>query len=182
MDASALPAPYRRTIRLLIRYAILMTGVALLSGLAHTESARKLAWDQVAPGVRLEATIHLALVHGHAMALGVFLPLALAGALVLARRAGGRDVSARALAVFVRLYLPLAAASIALLLYRGYHVLLAVRGGERDFAAIDAALLGGSAVVRYGLYGVAHVGLTLGLVVLLVALWRSLSERAPATG
>jgi hypothetical protein len=40
----------------------------------------------------MQATIHVALVHGHILVAGVLLPLALAGMLFLARKVGGAAV------------------------------------------------------------------------------------------
>ena len=71
-------------------------------------------------------------------------------------------------------YLPLVSLTLAMMLYKGYHVLLAVRAGERDLAAIDERLYGGLVGLRHGLYGFAHVGMALSLSVLALSLWRSL--------
>ncbi len=169
---------YQRAIRTLIRYAVVMAIVGLLIGVSYQESSKKLPFSEAPAGVHLESVIHLALVHGHVFTLGVLLPLAMAGALVLARKVGGREVSPRGLAWLTRGYLPFAAASLALQLYKGYHVLLMARAGERDFALIDAAFMGGSHVVRYGVYAVVHVGMGVSLGVFLVLLWRSLRGEA----
>ena len=159
MTRPDLPESYRGALRTVIRYAVIMAIVGLLVGISFHESI-----------------IQLALVHGHVFVMGVLLPLALAGALLMARRAGGRDLSPRGLAWLVRGYLPLAAASLALHLYKGYHVLLMARAGERDFAVIDQAFLGGSHVLRYGVYAVVHTGMGVALGVFLVLLWRSLGR------
>ncbi len=168
-----------RTIRTLIRYAIVMVFLTLLLGLAYQESAKKLTFTLIPGGSHLEAVLHLALVHGHFMTVGVLLPLALAGALVLGRKIGGTEVPGWAHKTLLRGYLPFAVGTLLLQLYKGYHILLMARAGERDFAVIDAAFMGGSHALRYGIYGVVHtlMGVTLG--VFLVALWRSL-KGAPA--
>jgi len=170
--------PYGPTLRTLIRYAIVMAFVGLLLGISYQESAKKLPFDDAPGGVHLEAVIHLALVHGHVFTLGVLLPLALAGALVLARRAGGREVSRLGLRCLTWGYLPFAAASLLLQLYKGYHVLLMARGGTLDFVAIDAAFMGGSHLFRYGIYAVVHGGMGVALGAFLVTLWRSLRGAA----
>jgi len=169
-----LSATYRGALRALLRYAIVMAVVGLLTGLSFQESAKKLPLASAGAGLHLEATIGLALVHGHVFTVGVLLPLALAGALLMARRAGGREVGGRALAWLVRGYLPAAAVTVALQLVKGYHVLLAVRGGNTDLAAIDHAFLGGNELLRYALFGLSHTVLGVCLTVFLVALWRSL--------
>ena len=166
----------RATVRTLIRYAIAMAIVGLLIGISYQESAKKLPYEAMPGGEHLEAVIHLALVHGHVFTIGVLLPLGLAGALVLSRKAGGAEVPGWALHTLTRGYLPFAALVIALQLYKGYHFLLMARAGERDFAVIDAAFLGGSHVLRYGIYAVVHSGMGITLGVFLVALWRSLGR------
>ena len=174
------PTPYARLTRILLRYAVVMAVVALLAGISFQESTKKLGFDDAPAGLHLEAVLPLGLVHGHVLTAGVLLPIALAGALHLALRAGGRPVGERTLRAFTWLYLPFTAASLALLLAKGYHVLLAVRGGETDFAVIDGAFLGGHHAARYAIYGIVHGGMGLGLVVLLVGLWRSLGRGAAA--
>jgi len=72
--------------------------------------------------------------------------------------------------------LPLAAASLALHLYKGYHVLLMARAGERDLAVIDAAFMGGSHLARLGIYALVHAGMGVTLGVFVVLLWRSLKR------
>ncbi|MEZ4387039.1 MAG: hypothetical protein R3D98_05595 [Candidatus Krumholzibacteriia bacterium] len=169
--------PYNRTIRTLLRFAIVMAVIGLLVGVSYQESAKKLPFADAPAGVHLESVIHLALLHGHVFVMAVLMPIALAGALVLGRLVGGAEVSARGLRWLTRGYLPLAAASLALQLYKGYHVLLMARAGERDFVVIDAAFMGGSHVLRYGLYAVVHTAMGVSLGVFLVLLWRSLGRR-----
>jgi hypothetical protein len=179
MSHDDIPASYRLTIRTLLRYSIVMAFVGLLVGVAFQESAKKLPFDVAPAGIHIESILQLALVHGHVFTIGVLLPLAMAGALLLARHAGGDAVGSRGLAWLIRGYLPFAASSLALHLYKGYHFLLLTRAGERDFAVIDAAFMGGSHLLRYVVYGVIHTGMGVTLGVFLVALWRSLG-RSPA--
>jgi len=171
-----LPRFYHDVLRTLLRYAIVMAIVGLLAGISFQESARKLSYVAAPGGVRLEAIVQLALVHGHVFTMTVLLPLGLAGALLLARRVGAPAISLRGLRCLTRGYLPFATATVALQLYKGYFVLLAVRGGTLDFAAIDAAFLGGAGVVRYGVYGFVHTGMGISLGAFLVLLWRSLTR------
>ena len=170
--------PYTRLTRVLIRYAIAMGVFGLLIGIAFQESAHKLTYTMAPAGLHLEAVLPLALVHGHAFTLGVLLPLALAGALHLGLKTGGRPVGPRALAWLKWGFLPFAAASVALQLFKGYSVLLAVRHGQHDLAIVDAMFLGGSASLRYAVYAVVHSGMGVSLGVFLVALWRSLDLRS----
>lgn len=176
-----LPTHYRAAIRTLLRYAIVMSFFGLLVGIAFQESAKKLPFSVAPAGVHAESILQLALVHGHVFTLGVLLPLVLAGALVLARQVGGRDLGPRGIAFLVRGYLPFAAASLLLQLYKGYHFLLLARSGERNFAVIDEAFLGGSHVVRYLVYAVVHTGMGVTLGAFLVALWRSLRRVSSVT-
>lgn len=169
-----LPDNYAKTLRTLIRFAVAMALFGLLIGIAFQESIKKFPPDAAPAGVHLTASLPLALVHGHVFNLGVLLPLALAGALVLARSAGGRPVGPRVLAWLRRAFLPFATATLLLQLFKGYYMLLSVRDGRHDIAAVDAAFLGGSHVLRYGIYAVVHTGMGISLGVFLVALWRSL--------
>lgn len=167
----------RTTVRSLIRFAVVMAIIGLLIGISYQESAKKLPFSEIPSGQHLEAVIHLALVHGHVFTLGVLLPLAMAGALVLARKTGGAEIPAWAQRTLTRGYLPFAAVSLALQLYKGYHFLLKARAGERDFAMMDDAFMGGNHALRYGIYAVVHSGLGISLGVFLVALWRSLGRK-----
>ncbi len=173
-DDRSLPASYAATIKTLLRYAIGMGVFGLLVGIAFQESAHKLPYSAAAAGLHLEAVLPLALVHGHVFLLGVLLPLGLAGALLLGLRSGGRPVGTATLAWLTRGFLPFAALTILLQLFKGYFILLAVRHGQHDLAAVDAAFLGGSAAVRFTIYAVIHTGMGVSLGVFLVSLWRSL--------
>jgi hypothetical protein len=169
---------YAKTLRTLIRYAIAMAIFGVLIGIAYQESAQKLTYADAPAGLRLAAVMPLALVHGHVFTLGVLLPLALAGALVLGLRAGGGSVGPRALAWLRWVFLPFITATLALQLFKGYFVLLAVRHGQPDLAAVDASFMAGSHTLRYALYAVVHSGMGISLCVFLVALWRSLGVKA----
>ena len=155
MKLDQLSEEYRAALRTLLRFAIVLAAIGLLAGIAFQESARKLPFAAAGAGLHLEAIHTLALVHGHVFLMGVLLPLALAAALPLALAAGGRPLARRDLAWLTRIYLPFAAASLALQLVKGSHAL------------------------RYGLYGLLHAGMGLGLGLFLLALWRSLESRAP---
>lgn len=169
-----LPLPYRRAVRTLVRYACVMTVVGLLSGVLFQESAKKLSHEDVDAGLHLQATLGLALVHGHVLVSAVLVPLAMAGALLLARRAGGAELGPRALAALTRVYLPLITVTLGLMLWKSYHALLHVRWGETDLAAIERGFFFGATLARHLVYGAAHVGMALGLGTFAVALWRSL--------
>lgn len=177
MPQGQLSATYEATIRTILRYSIVLSFVALLTGISFQESAKKLPFTVAPAGIHLESVIQLALVHGHVFMLGVLLPLGMAGALLMAKKIGGADVGKIGLAALTKGYLTFAAGSLALQLYKGYHFLLMARAGERDFAVIDAAFLGGSHAIRYGVYGLIHTGMGVTLGIFLVALWRSLGRK-----
>jgi len=176
---SGVPAHYAPAVRTLLRYAVAMTLFGLLSGVLYQESSKQLSHGEAPPGLHLEAVLPLALVHGHAFVVGVLVPIAMAGALFLARGVGGGELSGRSLAWLTRCYLPCATLTVLLMLYKGYHALLSVRFGERDLEAVERAYFGGLAWLRHGTYGVAHVGMAIGLGVFVAGLWRSLRAPGP---
>ena len=178
MTNKDLPTNYTKTLKVLIRYSIALAIFGLLIGISFQESAQKLTHEAAPDGLRLQAVLPLALVHGHVFTIGVLLPLALAGALVLGLKSGGSPVSNRMLTLLTWGYLPFAAASIGLQLFKGYFVLLAVRHGQMDMGAIDASFMAGATSLRYVIYAVVHSGMGISLGVFLISLWRSLGKKA----
>ncbi len=175
---SGFPPHYSTTVRVLLRYALIMLMVGLLSGVAYRESAKKLPLTPAPDGPQFwDGALHLALVHGHLILIGVLLPVALAGMLHLARAHGGRELGPRSLAWVVYLYLPCATVTGLLMLYKGYHVLLAARHGEADLARIDETFFAGNTALRYAIYGLSHTGMAVGLGIFAWCLWRSLGTR-----
>ena len=178
MPTDDLPGHYTAALRTLVRFACAMLIAGLLAGVLFQESAKKLEPGSVGDGLHLQATLRLALLHGHVMVSGALIPLACAGALLVARRAGGRELGPRPLLWLTRGYLPFLGVTLLLMLAKSYHVLLAVRGGNEDLAAIDERFFFGLTPARHAVYGVAHVGMALALGVFAVALWRSLGSGA----
>lgn len=177
--APALPEHYTAAIRTLLRFGLVMIVVGLLSGVAFQESSKKMSLTPPMGALsHLDAVLSLALVHGHIMVTGVLFPIAMASALYLARACGGLDVSRRALRWTVNLYLPFVSASILLMLYKGYHVLLSARAGMTDMSRIDGDLFAGSKMLRHGLYGLSHTGMAFALCLFAWCVWRSLKTRA----
>jgi hypothetical protein len=168
------PPHYAQATRTVLRYAIVMTVIALLSGVAFQESSKKLPDAAVLAGLGLDSSLNLALVHGHVMVAAVLVPIAMLGAAFLSRAAGGSEIKPLALKTLTRGYLPLVTITIALMLYKGYHVLLSVRGGEHDLLAIEASYFGGVTAARHAVYGVAHTGMFVALAFFLFGLWKSL--------
>ena len=170
-----LPEPYQRFYRTYLRYALSMLLFGLLVGIAFQESARKLPISQSVPaGMHLEAILTLALVHGHAIVIGVLLPLATIWALHIGLILGAAPLSARSLKWAARLYIPGSVVSILLMLWKGYHFVLGVRGGTLDLGALNHSLLFGNHGLRAALYGTSHTAMAAGLGILGVCLWRSL--------
>jgi len=175
-----LPDHYRAAVRTLLRFALVMTIVGLLAGVLFQESAKKLDLEALSPGLHVAAGRRLALVHGHVLVSAVLIPIAMAAALVLARAVGGRELTARPLSWLLRAYLPGACAMLALMLVKSYHLLLSVRGGDHDLAAIDEAFSFGAPLVRHLLYGAVHVTMAAGIGVFAVALFRSMGRGGDA--
>ena len=172
-----IPDHYRALTRVWLRFALVMIVVALLAGLSFEESAKHAPVSAALPaGAHMEAILPLALVHGHAFLIGAVLPLVLVFMLHLGLSMGFRPVGLRALTWATRLYLPGAALSVALMLYKGYHWVLGVRFGHTDFAAWNAAFFGGNAALRAAIYGLAHTIMSIGLGILVVAFWRSMKD------
>jgi hypothetical protein len=162
VDASSeLPPRYRETLRTLLRFAAVMMVLGLLSGILFQESSKKLTWEAAPDGLRWEAVANLAFLHGHVI--------------------GARPLGTRSQAWLTRAYLPGAAVSLALLLYKGYHLLLGVRwhegDGPVDLDMLHAGAWGGATLVRHSVYGAVHATMGIGLGVFAVALWRSLRTR-----
>jgi len=170
-DRPELPEHYRRALVTLVRFACVMTIVGLLSGVLFQESSKKLPDSHP---LHVQATLRLALLHGHVLVSAVLIPLACAGMLLVARRVGGRELTSKPLTWLVRGYLPLLCVTLTLMLVKSYHVLLAVRRGAEDLVEIDERFFFGQTMLRHATYGVAHVGMAVALGVFVVAIWRSL--------
>ncbi len=171
-----IPKHYQSLFIRFIRFACGMTIFALLSGILFQESTKKIPFSATyPPGIHLESTYHLALVHGHAFLIGVLIPLAVIGMLYFGLLLGGKTVSKNQTEWGSWLYLPSAFLSIMLMIYKGYHYVLSVRMGQLDFVQIDHSFFGGSHLLRQIVYGLSHTSMSIGLGILVIAIWRSLS-------
>jgi hypothetical protein len=168
------PAHYRSVVRVYLRFALVFLVVGLLSGVAFQESSKKFDASTAGDLSYWDATLRLALVHGHIFMVGVLLPVALLGMLHLARAYGGAEIGPKALRWTSRLYLPCAAVTVALMLYKGYHILLSARVGTTDLDTINATYFGGITALRHTIYGLAHTGMAVGLGIFVWSMWRSL--------
>ena len=172
------PEHYQRFHRTQLRFALIMVVVALLAGICFQESGRKVLITPAVPaGAHLEFLLSLALVHGHAFLVGVLLPLAFSWMLQLCLALGLEPVSGRTLAWTTALYLPGSVLTVVLMLVKGYWLVLGVRHGATDFAALNAAYLGSSHLLRAGIYGLGHAAMGIGAGILAAGLWRSLGSR-----
>lgn len=168
------PAHYRSVVRVYLRFALVFLVVGLLSGVAFQESSKKFNVAAAGDLGYWDANLRLALVHGHVFFIGVLLPVALLGMMHLAWAHGGAEVGPKAMRWTSRLYLPCATVTVALMLYKGYHVLLSARFGTTDLESINAAYFGGAVALRHTVYGLAHTGMAIGLGIFVWSLWRSL--------
>ena len=172
-----IPNHYQTLYIRFIRFACWMTIFALLSGILFQESTRKISFSATyPPGVHLEAVYHLAFVHGHTFLIGVLIPLAIIGMLHLGLLLGGKIISKNLLEWGYWLYLPNALLAVLLMLYKGYHYVISVRMGQLDFAQIDHNFFGGCHLLRQIVYGLSHTLMSIGLGILVVAIWKSLSD------
>ena len=177
-----LPEHYKRFFRIHLRFALVMIGVALLTGILFQESGKKVHISEAVPvGAHLEYLLGLALVHGHTFLIGVLLPLALTWMLQLGLLLGCPPVPARPLKAATTLFIPSAVVVVLLMLLKGYHFVLGVRHGTLDFALLGQSFLGCNHLVRMAVYGLSHTLMAAGLGIFAVALWRSMAAKAPLT-
>ncbi len=172
-----IPEHYRKTFGTYLRYVVVMLIVGLLMGIMFQESAKKTPFSEALPaGVHLETVINLAMVHGHTFLIGALIPLAVVWMLFLGNALGHPPIGEKALKVGTWLYLPAAVGAVLLMLYKGYHFQLGVRGGEMDFQALDRTFFGGSHALRATAYAVIHSAMAGGLGTILVSFWKTLKK------
>ncbi len=182
-----LPPAYAGLVRRTVRFAAISLVVGLLLGVASTEAQkrhryaerpgvvegdRRVALD-LPPGLMWEATIDLRISHGHFVLLGAVVPLCFVGALALVHAAGGGVASPGVLRASEVLYVVGATGAMALVLYKGIHLVAHVRGGDFDLARAHATLFGGSRLLKGLAYGVSHTLLAAGAGLFAWALWRA---------
>ena len=173
---SEIPEHYRPFYRLFLRFAMLMLVFGGIAGILFQEMTKSMSYDDVGPGVRLEAVYHLALLHGHGFLIGAVMPIVWIAALQMALALGAPPLSKKALAWIKWTYLPGAISVLALIAYKGVVYVDRVKAGERDFAAIHASLFDGNKLARGLAYGLSHTVATIGLGIFGWAVWRSLSK------
>lgn len=176
----AIPQHYAKYYERYIRFAVVMSIFALLTGIAYQESAKKAPFSELLPaGPHLESVFHLSLLHGHVFLLGVLIPMAVLAMMHFSLSLNRGTVSERLLKIGSTLYLPAATLAVLLMLYKGYHYLMAVRHGEFDFVVIEHTFFAGQEASRKLIYALVHIAMSTGLGILVIGVWRSL--KAPAT-
>ena len=177
-----LPDHYKRFFRVHLRFALIMIGVALVTGILFQESGKKVHLSEAVPvGAHLEYVLGLALVHGHTFLIGVLLPLALTWMLQLGLTLGFPPVAPLPLKAATNLFLPCAVVVVLLMLLKGYHFVLGVRHGIVDFNLLNQSFLGSHHAFRAAAYGLSHTLMAAGLGIFAVSLWRSMGTKASLT-
>lgn len=170
-----IPNHYQTLYIRFIRFACGMTIFGLISGILFQESTRKIPFSiTYPPGIHWEAIYHLAFVHGHIFLIGVLIPLAVIGMLHFGLLLGGKTVSKKVLDWGLWLYLPNSFLAVLLMLYKGYHYVISIRMGQLDFVQIDHNFFCGCHLLRQIVYGLSHTLMSVGLGILVVAIFRSL--------
>jgi hypothetical protein len=176
---TSVPAYYRKFYIVSIRFSVIMMILGLLIGITFQESAKKAPVSALLPpGVHLEAVLELALTHGHIFIIGALIPLALTWMLSLVLSLGFPPVPERNLRLGTIFYLPGAAGAVLLMLYKGYHYLLGVRGGQLNFEILDHTFFFGNHALRAAAYGLSHSALAIGLIMVVVGVWKSMKKPA----
>ncbi|MBL8031795.1 MAG: DUF2871 family protein [Candidatus Doudnabacteria bacterium] len=161
-----------------------MAAFALIAGILFQESTRKVTYEAVGAALHWEAVYHLALLHGHSFIIGVLIPVAILVAMQFSLMMGGAIISEKSLKWGVLLYQIGVVLSVLLMLYKGYHYVLSVRKvlssgmGQLDIAQIQHSFFGGQELLKQVVYGVSHVAMSAGIIVLLVGIWRSLPSKS----
>lgn len=174
-----IPTHYRKMYLSFMRLACWMVFFGLLTGILFQESTRKVPLGQFPPGIHWEAVYHLALTHGHVFLIGVLIPLAVLALLHFSLILGANPISERMAKWGGSLYHAGAGMTVLLMLYKGYHYVLSVRGGQLDFAVIHETYFAGSHLLRGILYGLSHSALGAGLIILVIAILRNLPKEVP---
>ena len=174
-----LPAHYRKFYISFIKLACFMIIFALVAGILFQESGtRKIHYDgKFTPGVPWESLYHLALLHGHVFLIGVLVPMAMLVMAQFGLIVGGSELSAKSLKLTAALYHSGAGATVLLMLYKGYHYVMAVRGNQMDFAVIDDSFFGAQHVVRAIGSGLSHTAMGAGLSILAVSILKSMPKK-----
>lgn len=177
-----LPVHYQSIFKYYLRYSVIMTIFALLMGIVYQESSKKAPISEALPaGAHLEAVVSLALVHGHAFMIGVLIPMAVTWMLSLGIWMGLPPLSRNSLRLGTLLYLPSSALAVGLMIYKGYHYVLGVRSGYFDLDLLEKSFFAGNHAIRAMSYGLTHTLMAVGLGIIVVQFWKTLSKSKPSS-
>lgn len=188
-----LPAHYRAAIRRLLRFATVGITVGLLLGITWTEFNKSTRYGEAVrkvdppegrvklelpPGSRWANGLHFKLSHGHSILILGLLPIGFAASLLLLHHAGGSELSPRTTKVAPTIYLAGGVGAVALMVYKGGAVFLALRravlaGQDADIAQLEAGLFAGSRLVKGLAYGTTHTAMAVGAFWFTIAVFRA---------
>ncbi len=171
---------YRRFFRAMLRFALIMLVAGGITGLVYQEMTKSLTYMVLDPGLRIEGLQRLAVLHGHSFLIGAVMPIVWLAMLYFSLLLGAPPIGPRGLRWIFWTYVPSAATVVMLIFYKGTHFVIELRGGSRDFSAINAGVFGGNKLLRGLAYGGSHSVATVALGVFAVCVWRTLSK-APRT-
>lgn len=172
-----IPEAYRNFYTKFLKFSFLMTILALLMGILYQESSKKLPISEMLPaGAHWEASIHLALTHGHLFLIGVLIPIAACTMVLFSQILGARPLSDNVLLWCRRIYVVSASFAMVLMVYKGYHYNIMMRQGNYDFIHVNEMLFGGNHVIRAIAYGLTHTLMVGALYTLVVKIWRRLPK------
>lgn len=147
-----LPPFSKKLFSLQIRYAAIMSILALVMGLVYREISRPFY-----KGLTLEQESlyghNMSLVHGHTFLLGAVIPLAMAVLAFLVMPYLNEKRLKNMLMRF-KAYIIASAAALLLMIYKG---LVFIMGAGQPLDVIDASLFFGSPILRGILFGLSHV-------------------------
>ena len=177
MSQLVLPESYQKFFTKILKFTIVMAIVDLVAGVLYQESSKKIAISEALPaGAHWQATVHLALVHGHMFMMGVIIPLTVCFMLYLGQVLGYGPVGEKTLKWGGSLYIWSAISAMLLILYKGYHYNIAIRKGILDFNEIDHLFFGGQEIFRHIAYGLSHTVMVVALGMLVTGLWKTMKK------
>jgi len=137
-----------------IRFAGIMSVVALIMGLVYREISRGF-FDGLSYEQQLLYGHNMSLVHGHTFLLGAVIPMVLA-VLTLLTLPNLPEKRLKNMNVRFTAYIIAASVALALMVYKGLAFII---GAGQPLEAIDAGLFFGSGLLRGILFGLSHVAI-----------------------
>ncbi len=145
------PPLARKLFSTIIRFAAIMSILALVIGLVYREVSRVMS--NLPAEQQLLYGHNMSLVHGHTFLLGAVIPLAMA-LFVLLTLPNLTEKRLKNFNIRFTAYMIAACVALALMLYKGLAFIL---GAGQPLEALDASLFFGSPVLRGILFGLSHV-------------------------